>query len=276
MAINICIPLEKAIQNRNMKNWEYVYADPAKMKYVYSALDIIKNDYLKFDLIDFYNLYIKNEKPIFRAIDHASIFDYYADEYTSLEKLDSLLTFQINDYEMRCQFLNSVVSWFNKLGVIPYNGHQNLKIQTIIVVGPPNCGKTYFWNCVTDLALNVGQFARINNRNNAFSLQDIVNRRIIVGNEMNIESGAVEDLKKICEGIDCNIRVKNKPDANFFRTPIVITTNENGFLLSVHPHFDNVRTYTYHWNALPNIDYNLKPAYPLAFFKLLSRYNIMF
>lgn len=277
LTMNICIPVESALKCRFLNGWDFKFADPLNKNFIANSINLIKTDFLNYELSQF-KIMFENANCLFRNLGSNVFTDHYLDRETSLEKLDNLLVHQYPNVDDRKCFLESVLSWFNKKGAVyeqPNGSYlSNLKVQTIIVIGPPNSGKTYFWTAVADLGINVGQFARIANRTNAFSMQDIVDRRIIMGNEMNIEDGAIEDLKKICEGAPCNIRVKNMPDANFTRTPIVITTNDSNFILSVHPHFTDIRTKTYHWSSLSYVEEDLKAAYPLAVFDLFNKYNI--
>ncbi|GFR09522.1 non-capsid protein NS-1 [Trichonephila clavata] len=87
----------------------------------------------------------------------------------------------------------------------------NSKINTIAVIGPPNAGKNYFWDCLAAIALNVGHIGRVNNKTNQFALQEVIDKRLIIGNEINMEDGAKDDFKKLCEGKALNIRVKHCP-----------------------------------------------------------------
>lgn len=277
----ITVPINNALKMVNEVNWQLWFFQGSKQSDITNAVQLYYTKINNYLLSDFYKLSEKiGVGNIYRATSRETIFDYYESRAKSLENLNAILLFQYNNNVSKIvAFLESVVSWFNKKGIIVLVDDQfisNLKCQCYICIGPPNSGKTYFWQAISDLAINVGTFARINNKTNGFSMQEIVNRRMVVGNEMNIEEGAMEDLKKIFEGSACNVRVKCKPDANFERTPIIITSNDYTFYPAVHPDFVNVRTVVEYWNALPEVQHDLKPAYPLAFFDLLSMYGVGF
>ena len=60
------------------------------------------------------------------------------------------------------------------------------KRNALAVIGPPQCGKSWFFDCLTSYFLNVGYITSVN-RNNIFGLQEAYNRRIIHMNEFNCE-----------------------------------------------------------------------------------------
>ena len=66
--------------------------------------------------------------------------------------IEDLLRFQYNDSEEEiCKLLSRCVTWFNKEGV-----DGNLKMNTFYIIGPPNCGKNYFWDMWAAIAFNTG------------------------------------------------------------------------------------------------------------------------
>lgn len=154
-----------------------------------------------------------------------------------------------------------------------YEYQLNSKINTIVCVGPANCGKNYFWDSVVALGMNVGHIGRVNNRTNQFSLQDAMRRRIVIGNEVSMEEGAKEDFKKLCEGTALNIRIKNKKDNIFKRTPVCLISN---FELDIcgDSTFNNIRIHTLRWKTAPLLAPSKMKPYPLAIFDLYDLYNI--
>ena len=60
----------------------------------------------------------------------------------------------------------------------------------------PNSGKNFFFfNCVLNYFLNVGHIGNIN-RNTTFPFQEAVNRRVLLLDEPNFETGALDTIKK--------------------------------------------------------------------------------
>ena len=60
------------------------------------------------------------------------------------------------------------------------------KRNALAVIGPPQCGKSWFFDCLTSYFLNIGYITSVN-RNNIFGLQEAYNRRVIHMNEFNCE-----------------------------------------------------------------------------------------
>ena len=175
---------------------------------------------------------------------------------------------QIGPEENIKLFLSNLRDWFNKLG---WNG--NPKVNALCVLGPPNSGKNYFFDAFIALACNVGHIGRVNNKTNNFAPQDVVNRRLVIGNEISMEEGAKEDFKKLCEGTAFNVRVKFKGDQIFTKTPVLLISN-NELEICWDPHFKDIRLYTLRWRAAPLLQASTKKPYPLAMFDLFAKYNI--
>lgn len=276
----ITVPIEKALTMSHLPNWNIEFANPRGKNDWQAALDLYRRKINQKSLRDFYNQYITSGAALYRANSKETLFQYYSTPETSLKYLNDLLQFQFNGNDDAINmFLKSIVCWFNKEGIILYNKdctEPNLKCQTYICIGPPNCGKTWFWSIVVDIALNMGQMGRVHNKNNRFSLMDIVNRRIIIGNEINADANAREDFLKIFEGQDCNIPVKFQQDSNFSRTPIIITTNDQSFEPARDVAFVGKRTDVLYWKSLKYVRHDLKPCYPPVFFDLLLERNIDF
>lgn len=139
------------------------------------------------------------------------------------------------------------------------DGTINSKLNTIVCIGPPNCGKNYFWDCLVSLACNVGHIGRVNNKTNNFALMECVNRRLVIGTEISIEEGAIEDFKKLCEGTALNVRVKHKSDGIVTNTPVLLISNQPLFVCS-DAAFRNVRCKIYYWRQFEDLKYSNKKA----------------
>lgn len=205
------------------------FYDPKYVRQYESAIDIFNIKINSLSLKEFRDLYSKT-LPVFNS--HTlNPFDLYHNVEESVYYLNSLLNFQFNGEEFKIvNFLSNVKRWFDKSGWLEETGLINIKCNTISVVGPPNCGKSYFFDCLASLALNVGHIGRINNKTNHFSLQESVNKRLISGNEISMEEGAKEDFKKICEGSPVNIPVKHQKDSVLYKTPVLLMSNSFSFV----------------------------------------------
>lgn len=243
--------------------------NPRNKDIVQAGCDIYSLELNWKSLSDFKDLYNAAETPTFYARD-LDIFSYYHDRETSLNFLTRLIEFQIGDYDEICIFLQNLVNLFDRKG---WDG--NPKINALICVGPPNSGKNYFFDTWASIACNVGHIGSVNNKTNTFAFQDIVNRRLVVGNEINMEPNALEDFKKICEGAACNVKVKHKSDAIFSKTPVLLMSNMEPHW-ATHPHFLNVRLHTIRWQTANFLKDSNKKPYPLSLFDLLDKYNIQY
>lgn len=244
----------------------YLY-DPTIEKYYMNACDLFTHIHNKYSFFDFYSLY-SNSTPVFYAND-VDPFNYYHDMETSTKFVDRLLRYQFEDDEEKIQyFLVNLRDWFNRLG---WDG--NSKMNTLMIEGPPNCGKNYFFDMIAAIAYNVGHIGRVCNKTNNFPFQDCVNRRLCIGNEMSVEDSAIEDMKKLCEGIAFNIRVKYQGDKIFTKAPVIVITNN--YIDFMHQSaFLGVRVKKYIWNVASFLKESDKKPYPLCLFELYKNYNI--
>lgn len=244
---------------------EYLH-DPKNVKHYETACSHFTQRLTEFSFQQFHMMYDENT-PLFYA-NNVDPFVYYHNIPDSVRFLDQLLNYQIGDVEHVREFLMHLRDWFNREG---WNG--NPKINAIAVIGPPNSGKNYFFDAFCALAYNVGHIGRVNNKTNTFALQECVNRRIIVGNEISMEEGAKEDFKKLCEGTALNVRVKYQADKIYSKTPVCLIANYDLDICS-DPTFKNVRLVTFHWNTAPFLKESTLKPYPLAIYHLYNKYGV--
>lgn len=271
-----CVPPEniRRIIPRTSTDFDINFFNPQKEQQYDNSIELFKQELNHLKLRDFYNILCKTI-PVFYSptIDP---FEYYHTLEDSYKYLMELLHFQFNHDEQRITlFLNNIVRWFNREGWMTENGELNPKINTIVCLGPVNCGKNYFWDPIVSIAGNVGHIGRVNNKTNHFALQDAVHRRIAIGNEVNMEEGAKEDFKKICEGKACNISVKHKKDGIMLRTPVILISNSELFC-ATDPHFVDIRCTVLRWRSFPLLKESKLQAYPMAVFKLFEFFNVDF
>lgn len=252
------------------------FHNPLNEKYFQSACKLYQLEVNRYNLIDFYHLYNQGE-PVFYA-NNLNPFVYYHTREESTEYLIRLLKFQYQDNTDRiCALLNNIRTWFNRIGWSQqqHNGEWiiNPKINSVAINGPPNSGKNYFWDTIAAIAMNVGHIGRVSNKTNQFSLQETYNRRLVIGNELNMEDSAKDDFKKLCEGSAFNIRVKYQGDQIFTRTPVVFITN--GVLEISYDHaFKDIRLVTIQWQSCPLLAESKKKPYPLALFDVFNHFNV--
>lgn len=245
---------------------DFLY-DPTIDKHYIAACDLFTHIHNKFSLKEFRDIY-SSCNPVFYAND-LDPFSYYHNIDDSRKFVKQLLEHQFQDDEEQIKyFLTNLRDWFNKLG---WDG--NPKMNSILVEGPPNCGKNYFFDMVSSIAYNVGHIGRVCNKTNNFPLQDCFNRRLCIANEMSVEETAIEDMKKLCEGTAFNIRVKYQGDKIFTKCPVIIITNN--YIDFLHrPEFLGVRTYKMYWTRADFLKESDKKPYPMCLFDMYDEYNI--
>lgn len=262
-----CIPAENIHSLFAHDNVAEILFNPDNQKFVKAACELFtqRSNHLSFE--QFREVYDHCE-PVFYA-NSKDPFVYYHDREYSKNIIRRLIEWQNGgDEEKIKQFLVNIREWFNRNG---WNG--NPKCNSISIIGPPNSGKSYFFDMIAAIAFNVGHIGRVNNKTNTFALQEIPNRRIVVGNEVSMEEGAMEDFKKMCEGTAFNVKVKYKGDQIFTKTPVLLMAN--GMLqITNHPHFENIRNVTMRWTTAPFLAESDKKPYPLCIFDLFDYYNI--
>lgn len=250
------------------------FFDPTKDKVVAASIEVFKQEILNLNLRDFFVL-LEGKLPVFYA-NNADPFVYYLDRVQSYNILMKLLNFQFRGDEEEIKYvLGNVCRWFDRGGWLEKDGTLNVKCNTIVVEGPPNSGKNFFWDTPISLASNVGHIGRINNKTNNFALQDCANRRAIIGNELNMEQDAINDFKKLCEGSALNVRVKHSADKVVFKTPTLILTND-ALEICTDPAFKNIRVKHFRWRKADFLKDIPKRPYPMAFFDVLDYYDIKF
>lgn len=262
-----CIPAENIHSIYAHDKVAEMLFNPDNQKFVKSACELFtqRSNHLTFE--QFREIYEHN-KPVFYA-NNKDPFEYYHDRDYSANIIRRLLEWQLGgDEENIKMFLVNIREWFNKKG-----WNNNPKCNSISILGPPNSGKSYFFDMVAAIAFNVGHIGRVNNKTNTFALQEIPNRRMVVGNEVSMEEGAMEDFKKMCEGTAFNVKVKYKGDQIFTKTPVLLMANSS-LQITNHPHFENVRNVTMRWSNAPFLAESEKKPYPICIFDLFDYYNI--
>lgn len=105
------------------------------------------------------------------------------------------------------------------------------KINTILMIGPPNSGKTSMFSApIRDICLHVGQ---IGNRgaNSEFIYQECINKRMIAIDECVMAPNNLEDLKLLTAGEKLLSNVKTMGYEGVARTPCIMTGNKEPWIL---------------------------------------------
>lgn len=241
--------------------------NPTNQKYYESACALWGMQFNRWTFGEMEQFY-QNKEPVFYAND-INPWVYYHSREDSFQFVKALLEYQFGDEEdLIREFLINLQDWFNKFG-----WNKNPKMNCLAVLGPPNSGKNYFFDMFSAIACNVGHIGRVNNKTNQFALQDCVNRRMVVGNEISMEEGAKEDFKKLCEGTALNIRVKFQGDKIFTKAPVLLISNFD-LDITYDPHFLNVRLHKMRWMSAELLKHSTLKPYPLCLFDIYKHYNV--
>ena len=213
---------------------------------------------------DFNTLYSdENCKPIFGA-GYGNISDYYYNVETSVKVLDDLVNYQCNeDPELVLAFMSDLFNILERK--LP-------KLNTLIIISPASSGKNFFFDCIKDYYLNVGQISKLN-KYNSFPVQDTEGRRLIFFNEPNYSDDYLETLKLLFGGDSTNVSVKYKKEAPVYRTPVIVTTNNTLTCMTDVSFRDRIRIYR--WVQAPYLRDLHKKPHPLATFELFKKYNLV-
>lgn len=204
--------------------------------------------------LDFYS---EPRTYLFQDIYHTGNIYYNIDE--SVQHVSSLLE---NSFTNVQQFLQDLVDVIDK---------RKPKKNTMEIIAPPSTGKTWFFDMICDFFINVGHLKNMN-RYSQFPFQDCNNRRIIMWNEPNCHSDFLDTLKTVYGGDRCPAAVKCKDDAVIYRTPVIVTSNNDLF-----PNCDALNDRRYKYTMLPWAELKevgIKKPTPLCIGKLLEKYNI--
>lgn len=264
--INLCqtYPSSPIVSIINKKEW---IQDPVVQfmrndnKLVQNVLDTWSHTINKWSIQDFIKLYEDpNCFPYFDSDDK----DYYLSIDESMIIIQKLLQYQFNDNELAIyDFICDIYDICERK--VP-------KLNSILIHSPPSAGKNFFFDMIMSFYLNKGQMGNPNKHNN-FAFQECFNKRIILWNEPNYESGSIEKLKMILGGDNYTVNVKCKADAAVHRTPVIILTNNIVSIMNDPAFKDRMIKYT--WKPAPFLKDISKKPNPLTYIYLLKQYNII-
>ena len=181
--------------------------------------------------------------------------DYYMDLDSSYVLVTKLLHHQYGRHQK--DFLKRLLDITEKR--IPKKNCMN-------IVGPPNSGKSWFFDMVCAYHVNVGHVANFV-RSEAFPLNDCVNRRILLWNEPSIAPSCEETVKMLAGGDPCPANIKYQGHSVIPRTPLLVTSNNKTCLNT--PDFES-RVYNEEWKCAPFLKNVKKYPHPLTYYKLVQ------
>lgn len=150
----------------------------------------------------------------------------------------------------------------------------NGKLNSLVLVGPASCGKTWLVNMFKAIALNFG-VVRNWASGDRFCFDNAVNRRLLIHDECSFPINApdyLEAYKQLAAGQSPTVNVKHKDGTTLPPAPIFITANQHPLELcaSQKQFFDNVRWKIYFIHPVPDFAALTegKNGNPLALFDL--------
>lgn len=233
--------------------WKYMKGDPIYEKACLIAQNIFKH-YTTAQFIEFHN----DSKAVFDIAKFEE--NLYYDVHKSTEVLHRLLLHQYGTHDRVKDFLQTCLDIFDK--IIP-------KCNTILVVGPPNSGKNFFFDCVTQFYVCVGVMSNPS-KYNQFPFNQCYNKRVLIWNEPSCPPEFYETLKKVTAGDPESINVKHKNACYLSKTPLFITSNHN--FLQYAEFKDRVRRYN--WRTCDDLKTCTKYPSPLAWAELIKKYEL--
>lgn len=244
----LCIPVESSCDTMEwLTHPELIFFNRSDPDYKKACSAYIrKTQYLTFEQISS----LHTQEDVKGLYYQRTDTQFYYSISESLQYIEQLLLHQYKSIEGVKDFLKRLFEVTEKLSP---------KKNTMSISGPPNSGKSWFFEMVAAFYLNVGHVKNFN-KYTSFPLNDCINRRILLWNEPSISPSNYETVKMLLGGDPCAAAVKYESDGKILRTPVLITTNQHPF-----PNADvwNCRLYHEKWQRadfLKNIHFYPHPA----------------
>ena len=262
-------PLSAIMNTKDFLN-NPLLTNPKNQCYVNAAIDIISLKYNNLTLREFEKMYNSADCP--SNLKFGVGMNYFPDHEDSFRIVDDLLRFQFNDNDVAISdFLQKLVDVIDKQPVRASGRKINIKNNTLVVVSPQSAGKTFFFDMIFDLLVSKGKLTTLN-RNCKFGFEDAYSKRILEWNEPNYASDKTNYLKEFFEGKDTMVDRKGIKEGHCFRTPIIVTCNDQPPFM-YDPIFVD-RIVRFEWKTAPFLKPIQYKPYPLTFFRILNKYNI--
>lgn len=246
-----------------------ILMDPKNKDYVAVSIEDFGRDLNNYTLKDFFELFYEVHEENHPVLNNKlAVFNTsmnYGTLEESVEWINDLLKYQLGDDDSRiCEFLQTIVYILDKK--LP-------KCNTLVIKSPPSGGKNFFFDMIFSIIVNYGQLGQAN-KHNVFAFQEAPNKRLLLWNEPNYESGLTDTIKMMFAGDPYTVRVKHMLDQHVKRTPVIVLTNNYVNFMGDSAFKDRIKIY--YWNTAPFLKDIDKKPYPLAFFEILNKYNIEF
>ncbi|CAG9759923.1 unnamed protein product [Ceutorhynchus assimilis] len=192
---------------------------------------------------------------------NSNISVYYYNLEESINIMNAMLLYQFdNNLEAIRQFLNDLLNVCDRK--LP-------KTNSFFLLSEPNAGKNFFMEAVCSYYISVGVISNFN-RYNSFPTMECRNKRILFWDELTAGPSVFEALKALFAGTTLNVKVKYEDDQPIFRTPVIITSNNDIFRKDSA---FRTRMKRYRWKACDDLKHLTKFPYPMAWAGLLEKYH---
>jgi Papillomavirus helicase len=182
-----------------------------------SALTFYNNKIFSMSLYDIYNHY-KDKNLYFKCLTKNLDSMYFSREY-SLKWLEYLLLQQFNCKERADEFMTDLYLLLT---------HQSEKKNCISIVGERDAGKSYLIESVGDLCITYGSTTVMNKTDN-FCMSSLINKKLIILDEVTYDSIYAEKLKLLFSGNPCTVAVKYENAVEIKKTPVICMSNAERF-----------------------------------------------
>lgn len=104
---------------------------------------------------------------------------------------------------------------------------EKIKLNSLRMIGVPNSGKTLIANCIVQPFIT----CYMNNHasENEFYLSNMLNKSIILCEELYMTTATAEDFKSVLGGQQLSVSKKHQEKQDLLRTPVIITSNYSKF-----------------------------------------------
>nr|AWV66976.1 Structural ORFs [Ambidensovirus sp.] len=142
---------------------------------------------------------------------------YYSPQISADILMRLVLEQNDSNIERAIEFISNVITVVDKK--LP-------KQNTIVIIGEPSSGKTYFIHSLLTLLWKYGQIRNNKKNGDSFTYQDALGCRAVEWNEcLLMGKEEIETAKMVWEGAPTPINVKYKSNQRMQRTPLFVTSN---------------------------------------------------
>nr|QTE04097.1 MAG: nonstructural protein [Turdus naumanni ambidensovirus] len=149
---------------------------------------------------------------------------------------------------------------------------QKPKKNSMFILGPPNCGKSYFFENIICYYLNIGHGSNAC-KGESFPFNEFPGKRVLIWDEPLIAPSYMETVKLIAGGNPASVNVKHQNFSVVNRTPLIFTSN-NAIFNQEDPMW-STRMYFEKWKPDDELKNVTGAPNPLCLLVLWIQYQII-